>query len=147
MSGLSNVDFESEQKVALTPADIKNQNSATESTMNSSASRGPASVENLNSAVLEQNFFCNHSLNELKNRVDSSLVMINFKLCKEIKNIESISLVNHSNGFRAHIFKNSNSNYKTDYIQLNSGVNNLVIEVVLKDGQKNTDSLVILTGS
>jgi hypothetical protein len=75
------------------------------------------------------------------------MVMLNFRLCKQAKLIDTVSVLNETNGFRAQIFKSHDSKFKTDYIQLNSGSNKIIVEVILKDGQKNVDSLEILSGS
>ena len=98
--------------------------------------------------MLEKDFFCNHSLDENRsNKILKSMVMLNFKLCKKSNLIDKISIVNETNGFKAQIFKSDNSKFKTDYIQLNNGANKIFVEVILKDGQKNVDSLEILSGS
>ena len=76
-----------------------------------------------------------------------NLVMLNFRLCKDQKKIATLSLINKTNGFKAQIFQPDLESYKTDYIQLSEGSNNIVVEVVLKDGQISRESLVILTGS
>jgi hypothetical protein len=73
--------------------------------------------------------------------------MINFKICKESKSLNKIIIENQSNGFKAQVFKLEANNFKTDYIQLNEGLNKLKLEVILKDGQKLAESLEILSGS
>jgi hypothetical protein len=148
ISGVSNMEVEAEQKPSFQRSDrgtgftiFDNQAAPNRQV----ASIAPAAV----SQVITQNFFCNHSL-ETKaavKSVDSALVMVDFKICKDLKNVEAVHLINQTNGFKAHIFKTDNFSYKTDFIQLNKGSNKITVEVVLKDGQKKQDSLVILTGS
>ena len=112
-------------------------------------SRGPASVQAELGTSLNKSFFCNHSLDSktASSKVSKNLVMLNFKLCKDQKKIATVSLMNKTNGFKAQIFQPNLESYKTDYIQLSEGSNNIVVEVVLKDGQISRESLVILTGS
>ena len=146
ISGMSNVGLDEE---TLAPAKLDLRTKLDNETTDSKWSqRMPASIPGHVPQVLEKDFFCNHSLEGNKSeKIAKSMVMLNFKLCKPSKLINSISVLNETNGFRAQIFKAENSNFKTDYIQLNSGTNKILVEVILKDGQKNTDSLEILSGS
>lgn len=149
ISGVSNMDTESEQRPTFQKSDLvpsgflifDNQNLPDRRV----ASIAPAGA----SQVVTQSFFCNHSFDpkDAPKTVESELVMMDFKICRDLKNIESVQLFNQTNGFKAHIFKTDNFTYKTDFIQLNKGPNKITVEVVLKDGQKKQDSLVILTGS
>jgi hypothetical protein len=148
ISGVSNMEIESDQRPTFQRSDLGSgflifDNQAAQSRR--VASIAPAAV----SQVITQNFFCNHSFDAkaAPKSVESELVMVDFKICKDLKNIEAVQLVNQTNGFKAHIFKTDNFSYKTDFIQLNKGPNKITVEVVLKDGQKKQDSLVILTGS
>ena len=75
-----------------------------------------------------------------------SLVMLNLNLCHEVQPT-GVSITNMTNGFKAQLFKLTAKNYRTDFIQLNKGTNILVIESVLKDGQKKVQTLEILSGS
>ena len=146
ISGISNVDFENDLQIAAKP-DLRSK-IEDELAETKWAQRQPASISESRPLALEKDFFCNHSLDDSKpEKILRSMVMINFKLCKESKLIEKISLVNETNGFKAQIFKSEKSKFKTDYIQLNSGANKIIVEVILKDGQKNVDSLEILSGS
>jgi len=148
ISGVSNMEVESDQKPTFQRSDrgsgftiFDNQPASSRQV----ASIAPTAV----SQVITQNFFCNHSLDTkaASKSVESELVMVDFKICKDLKNVEAVHLINQTNGFKAHIFKTDNFSYKTDFIQLNKGSNKITVEVVLKDGQKKQDSLVILTGS
>lgn len=111
--------------------------------------RGPASIQPEAGTSLSKSFFCNHSYDNktASSKVSKNLVMLNFKLCKDQKKIAAVSLMNKTNGFKAQIFQPDVESYKTDYIQLSEGSNNIVVEVILKDGQISHESLVILTGS
>ena len=148
ISGVSNLDLDSDQKPSFEKSDLSSGFLVVEKST-ARPSRSMASVESTTSQVVVQNFFCNHTLDEKINSatVGTQMVMLNFKICKDMKNISSVSLYNKTNGFKAQIFKTDNFNYKTDFIQLDHGTNNITVEVVLKDGQKKQDSLVILTGS
>ena len=148
ISGVSNIDLESDQRSTFQKSDLGNGFLFLDES--GKVSRKLASIGSTGSSkVIAQSFFCNHSLNSktATTSVDSQLVMLDFKICKDLKNVESVHLVNQTNGFKAHIFKTDNFNYKTDFIQLDKGSNKITVEVVLKDGQKKQDSLVILTGS
>lgn len=146
ISGMSNLDLDSEAHSSVKPdlrANLESENIETKWT-----ARSPASIPEPSPLALEKDFFCNHSFEGTKaQKISKSMVMLNFKLCKQSKLIESVSVSNETNGFRAQIFKSNDSKFKTDYIQLNSGSNKIIVEVILKDGQKNVDSLEILSGS
>ena len=112
--------------------------------------RTPASLEAPAELALSTQFFCKHEkalVAKQAQKVKKNMVMLSFKICLDEKQIQSVTLLNETNGFRAQIFKHNLGQYKTDYIQLNNGSNKVQAEVVLKDGQKTVDSLVILTGS
>jgi hypothetical protein len=112
--------------------------------------RAPASVEpNNDSLTLSKEFLCNNKPESklLQDKVSNHMVMINFKICKESKSLNQINIENQSNGFKAQVFKLEANNFKTDYIQLNEGLNKLKLEFILKDGQKLAESLEILSGS
>ena len=109
--------------------------------------RAPASVPEVTAPVLNKEFFCRPHRKVVPDKVGKSFVMISFKMCSKPKLITNVAIENQSNGFKAQIFKVENDKFKTDYIQLNNGVNQLKLEVVLKDGQKLEESLEILSGS
>lgn len=111
------------------------------------SNRIPASISETSAPVLNKEFFCRPNVKVAQEKVGKSLVMISFKLCPKLKLITQITIENQSNGFKAQIFKVENEKFKTDYIQLNNGVNHLKLEAVLKDGQKLEESLEILSGS
>ncbi len=101
----------------------------------------------LDSLALNKDFFCKSLENVNQHKMAKNMVMINFRLCHEVKLINTIALENLSNGFNAQIFKIEDNKFKTDYIQLNNGLNRLRLEIILKDGQKLSESLEILSGS
>lgn len=112
--------------------------------------RRPASQNQNDLSVLQKEFLCKTATtmqNKVSDRVSKNLVAISFKLCHEPKLTDRIVLENQSNGFKAHIFKINKFFFKTDFIQLNSGLNILKLEVFLKDGQKLEESLEILSGT
>ena len=149
-TAVSNIESDAESKTIVLKPSLERSVETASLEKGSTATRKIASADDDDhSQIVDQSFFCNHSIAEKSLRAKSvaNLVMINFKLCKDEKKIEAINLINESNGFVAQLFKTGPVHYKTDYIQLNNGSNKIVVEVVLKDGQKSTDSLVILTGS
>lgn len=109
--------------------------------------RAPAATNEKESLTLEKQFFCNSAPKTEQDKVSKRMVMLNFKICHEAKNIRDVLIKNESNGFKAQIFSLESNKFKTDYIQLNEGVNKLKLEAVLKDGQKIVESLEILSGS
>lgn len=142
---LTNIDFNSDQTV--TRKSLQNLNKEIVS-VQPNFLRGPASVQNdKDSLILSKEFLCDSPLGAVQEKVSQHLVMINFKMCREPKNVREIFIENQSNGFKAQIFKLEANNFKTDYIQLNQGLNKLKLEVILKDGQKLAESLEILSGS
>lgn len=109
--------------------------------------RAPASISDVATPILLKEFLCKPSARIVQDKIVKSLVMISFKMCQNQKLIANMAFENESNGFKAQIFKVEKNKFKTDYIQLNSGVNRLKLVVVLKDGQKLEESLEILSGS
>lgn len=112
----------------------------------SKISRIPASIPEA-APILNKEFLCKPSAKQVQDKVGKSLVMISFKMCTKEKLIVNVALENQSNGFKAQIFKLEKNKFKTDYIQLNNGINKLRLEVILKDGQKLEESLEILSSS
>lgn len=135
--------FDSDQTTAKSLQNISDEIIGVES----SSSRAPASVEKNASPVLNKEFLCKPSAKPVQDKVGQHMVMINFKMCQELKSVLNVALENQSNGFKAQIFRVEKNNFKTDYIQLNEGLNRLKLNVVLKDGQKLEESLEILSGS
>ncbi|MBY0554581.1 hypothetical protein K2P97_08635 [bacterium] len=142
---LTNIDFSSD-KIVLRKS-MENMNNEIVN-IKPSLLRGPASVVNeKDSLILSKEFLCDSAAPSVQEKVGKHLIMINFKICREYKSVREIFIENQSNGFKAQIFKLEANNFKTDYIQLNEGVNQLKLEVILKDGQKLAESLEILSGS
>lgn len=109
--------------------------------------RRPAAVNTDSAFVLKKELLCERVGPALSDRVENRLVMLNFRLCHEAKGVREVVVENQSNGFRAQIFRMEDQSFKTDYIQLNEGMNRLKLLVVLKDGQKREESLEILSDS
>ncbi|MFZ3228794.1 MAG: hypothetical protein WA160_01220 [Pseudobdellovibrio sp.] len=89
--------------------------------------------------------FCDPS--NLKLKSDKTLLMLEVSSCPILKEKHPLWVKNVSNGFKAQIFKVSDQNYRTDFIQLNPGVNEIKIEGILKDGQNIVQTLEIVSGS
>jgi hypothetical protein len=145
---LSYIDFNPEKISARTPAEILKDAPSSKSLLeNEEALRMPASIETTHSEMINAEIFCQKNEDALFKKSMKSLVMLNFKVCPDLKSTRHVWIKNETNGFRAQIFKNGNKKFRTDFIQLNTGVNKLVIEAVLKDGQKRVQSLEIISGS
>ena len=103
------------------------------------------------SNVIKANIFCpdeaplfRHST--LSKKSKQSLVMLNLNVCEDLKSSRHIWIKNQTNGFKAQVFRMGDQSYRTDFIQLNSGINKMSVEVVLKNGQKKIQALQITSG-
>lgn len=90
--------------------------------------------------------FCSPAT-DLKVRSEKSLLMLEVSTCKELSGKHQLWVKNISNGFKAQVFKISGQNFRTDFLQLNDGLNKIEIEGILKDGQKIVQTLEIQSGS
>lgn len=99
--------------------------------------------------VLAKELFCSEDGKKsvTKKSIKENRLVMKFSLCKALGNFESIHMVNESNGFRAQIFKLSQKQFKTDYVQLSVGLNKIKIQLILKDGQIREEWLEIISGS
>ncbi len=109
--------------------------------------RDPAAVQSQKTEVLKADLFCENKERARFKKVSQTLLMLNLNVCTELKSSRHIWIKNVTNGFKAQVFKTGAKDYRTDFIQLSSGNNKLLIEAVLKDGQKRTHSLEIISGS
>ena len=134
---------DSEDTPALSPAEMIRVSSPVVSII--SKTRAPASIPEMKPEILNVRVNCAEEKKTQQNSLQP-LVMLNLTLCHEIKST-GVTLTNRTNGFKAQLFKLTAKNYRTDFIQLSKGNNILVIESVLKDGQKKVQTLEILSGS
>lgn len=118
--------------------------------------RSPAAIESVPKNVstnmkkksqqqMKIQIFCdseNLKLNSVK-----YLVMLELTSCLALQDKHQLWIKNETNGFKAQIFKIEAEKFKTDFIQLNKGVNKVLLEGILKDGQKIVQTLEILSGS
>ena len=77
----------------------------------------------------------------------TQLLVLELTSCSNLKEKNQLWIKNETNGFKAQIFTISAKKFKTDFIQLNHGLNKLSLLGVLKDGQKVEQTLEILSGS
>lgn len=69
--------------------------------------------------------------------VSSDHVILKLSRCaKQFNQVKSIELINKTNGYNAQLFKLNKTNFNSDFIQLDKGVNQLQFEISLNDGQK-----------
>lgn len=69
--------------------------------------------------------------------VSSDHVILKLSHCaKQFDQVKSVELINKTNGYNAQLFKLSKTNFYSDFIQLDKGVNQLEFEISLNDGQK-----------
>ena len=111
------------------------------------ARRIPAAVEPNKNEILKVDLFCKTPEKVRFKKVQQPLVMLNLNICEPLRSNRHLWIKNGTNGFRAQIFKTGEKVYRTDFIQLSRGSNKLLIETVLKDGQKRVQSLEIISGS
>lgn len=71
--------------------------------------------------------------NELKKTVESSQVQFNFLDC--LPKERSIKLINRTNGYEAQIFPSRGKKVSSDFVQLQRGENELVLEISSTPGQ------------
>ena len=89
--------------------------------------------------------FCDSQI--LKLNSEKNLVMLELASCLTLQVKHQLWVKNETNGFKAQIFKVEAEKFKTDFIQLNKGMNKVSLEGILKDGQKIVQTLEILSGS
>ncbi|AZZ35714.1 hypothetical protein CIK05_02500 [Bdellovibrio sp. qaytius] len=69
--------------------------------------------------------------------VSSDHVILKLSHCsKQFNQVKNIDLINKTNGYNAQLFKLSKTQFNSDFIQLDKGVNQLEFEISLNDGQK-----------
>ncbi len=94
---------------------------------------------------MELNIFCKPQGLVVKSKMH--LVSLELSSCADLKDKHQLWVRNDTNGFKAHVFKMEMGKFKTDFIQLKQGSNNVILEGVLKDGQKIEQTLEIISGS
>lgn len=97
--------------------------------------------------TLKADVFCSANSRARFKKVPQSLVMLDLNICTSPKSNRHIWVKNLTNGFKAQVFKTGETQFRTDFIQLSPGNNRVIIESVLKDGQKRSQSLEIISGS
>ena len=69
--------------------------------------------------------------------VSSDHVVLKLSHCtKPFNQVKNIELINKTNGYNAQIFKLNQTQFNSDFIQLDKGINQLEFEISLNDGQK-----------
>lgn len=149
---MSYVDFESSSSSVATARSAEEIVKATENKnplalIIEEPRRNPASIEVPMKNSIKADIFCHNKSKARFKKVSQSLVMLDLNLCEALKSNRHIWVKNATNGFKAQVFVTSEKNFRTDFIQLNPGNNKVLIESVLKDGQKRTQSLEIISGS
>ncbi len=103
------------------------------------------SLEKKSQDQLKVQIFCDSE--NLKLKSAKYLVMLELSSCIPLQEKHQLWVKNETNGFKAQIFKTESEKFKTDFIQLNKGMNKVILEGILKDGQKIVQTLEILSGS
>ena len=110
--------------------------------------RQPAAVEkNAKNKNGKVKIFCDAG--PLKLASEKSLLMLEITSCRALYGSKKNQLwiKNNSNGFKGQVFRTSADSFRTDFLQLNPGLNTIEIQGVLKDGQKLVQTLEIQSGS
>lgn len=69
--------------------------------------------------------------------VSSDHVILKLSHCThQLSQVKRIELMNKTNGYNAQLFRLSKTDFNSDFIQLDKGVNQLEFEISLNDGQK-----------
>lgn len=148
---LSYVDFETERTLGSRSAEEIVKATELKGPLailtNEKRPRTPAALEAERKEALKVDIFCLGAGKARFKKAPQSLVMLDLNICETLKSERHIWVKNTTNGFKAQVFKTGTQSFRTDFIQLNSGNNSVIIELVLKDGQKRTQSLEILSGS
>lgn len=114
-------------------------------TVDAAASVSTTSLKKKSQDQLKVQIFCGPG--NLKVNSAKYLVMLQLSSCLALQEKHQLWVKNETNGFKAQIFKVEAEKFKTDFIQLNKGMNKVLLEGVLKDGQKIVQTLEILSGS
>ncbi len=145
-TAFSIADTEVDSHVTYSPAElIRAESVATASKVESK--RRPSSLSEVKNELVSVTLPCTDDAKKIQKNSRDQLIMLNLNLCETDKAAQSVSMTNKTNGFKAQIFKMSAKNFRTDFIQLNKGLNILEIESILKDGQKHVQTLEMLSGS
>lgn len=111
--------------------------------------RSPSSIVEKKTEAQDQKLaiiaFCDPKTLHLKST--THLLMLELTSCLPLKEKYLLRIKNETNGFKAQVFKVNSKKFKTDFIQLNQGINKILLEGVLKDGQKIVQTLEILSAS
>lgn len=76
--------------------------------------------------------------------VSSDHVILKLSQCKKVfAKAKKVELINKTNGYNASLFKLNKTEFNSDFIQLDKGVNQLVFEISLIDGQKKSQTFKI----
>lgn len=144
------IDFGIQEKqwVARSPEEIlkATQTDSLLPLLDRESKRKPAAIETSKTEVIKAELFCQKAAPARFRKAAQSLVMLNLNVCDDPKSARHIWVKNTTNGFKAQVFKTADKNFRTDFIQLNQGSNKVLIEAILKDGQKRVQSLEIISG-
>ena len=125
------------------PDELFNERSP--ATVDATLSEVTSNLKNKSQDKLKVQIFCGSG--NLKLNSAKYLVMLELSSCLALQDKHQLWVKNETNGFKAQIFKIESEKFKTDFIQLNKGMNKVLLEGVLKDGQKIVQTLEILSGS
>lgn len=109
--------------------------------------RHPSSLSEVKNELVTVSFPCDEKSQNVQKSTRDQFIMLNVSLCENDSVARIVSLINKTNGFKAQIFKMSDKNFRTDFIQLNKGINLIELETVPKDGQKRVQTLEMLSGT
>lgn len=149
---ISYVDTEAEKKEARTPKEIMSQSQTRMVQSTEHLGRKVASLQNTarDEQTIKTKFFCGNQ--EERINVKRQMIILEFNSCLNLKSGglakgSSYSIQNLTNGFKGQVFQTNKKTFKTDFIQLSSGINKIELQYYSKDKQYYKQSLEIISGS
>lgn len=97
-------------------------------------------------AMLKINVFCSDKLPSIFFK--KNLAILQIDTCnKELTKAQNLQIINLTNGYKGQVFKVGTKKFKTDFIQLSNGINQIEIIFYTKDRQRLIQTLEITSGS
>lgn len=153
LSGLTLFSYwqsESRAEAVMTPKQMMNEHSYSKmiesESIQSQRMIASADLDFNADTVLKVSAFCSDKLPKIY--LKKSLATLQIEAClKEFEKSSTLQVTNLTNGYKGQVFKTGLKKFKTDFIQLNEGINQIQILFYTKDRQMLTQTLEITSGS
>ena len=141
-------DSEVQVSKVLTPKEIMKEaiQVVLSDTKNNRRKIASADLDLNSESILKIDAFCSEKLPKIYLRKSLAILQINACL-KEFPKTQNFKVINVTNGYKGQVFKTGEKKFKTDFIQLNNGANEIQILFYTKDRQTITQTLEITSGS